>query len=39
LSSVIKVGKGETAVWILAPPRVKERERVSDEETGETRLI
>src|SRR5450432_4659429 len=30
-----QVRKGEKAIWILAPLKIKERERVSGEETGE----
>jgi hypothetical protein len=33
------VGKGERAIWILAPMKLKERDRVSGEETGETRTF
>ena len=33
------VRKGERAIWILAPMKVKERDRVSGEETGETRTF
>ena len=34
-----QVGKGEKAIWILAPLTIKERDRVSGEETGETRAL
>jgi N-terminal domain of anti-restriction factor ArdC len=34
-----QVRKGEKAIWILAPPKIKERDRVSGEETGETRTL
>jgi hypothetical protein len=34
-----QVGKGEKAIWILAPLKIKERDRVSGEETGETRTL
>ena len=34
-----QVRKGEKAIWILAPLRIKERDRVSGEETGETRTL
>jgi hypothetical protein len=34
-----QVGKGEKAIWILAPLKVKERDRASGEETGETRTL
>jgi hypothetical protein len=33
------VRKGEKAIWILAPLQIKERDRVSGEETGETRTL
>ena len=34
-----QVGKGEKAIWILAPMKIKERDRLSGEETGETRTL
>jgi N-terminal domain of anti-restriction factor ArdC len=34
-----QVGKGEKAIWILAPLKIKERDRASGEETGETRTL
>ena len=34
-----QVGKGEKAIWILAPLTIKERDRASGEETGETRTV
>ena len=34
-----QVGKGEKAIWILAPLKIKERDRVSGEETGDTRTL
>jgi hypothetical protein len=34
-----QVRKGEKAVWILAPVKIKERDRVSGEETGEARVL
>ena len=34
-----QVGKGEKAIWILAPLKIKERDRASGEETGETRTV
>jgi N-terminal domain of anti-restriction factor ArdC len=34
-----QVGKGEKAIWILAPLKIKERDGVSGEETGETRTL
>jgi hypothetical protein len=34
-----QVGKGEKAIWILAPLKIKERDRTSGEETGETRIL
>ena len=33
------VRKGERAIWILAPLKIKERDRVSGEDTGETRIL
>jgi len=33
------VRKGERAIWILAPMKVKERDRVSGEETGESKTF
>jgi hypothetical protein len=33
------VRKGEKAIWILAPMKVKERDRVSGEETGESKTF
>ena len=35
----IGFGKGEKAIWILAPLKIKERDRASGEETGETRTL
>ncbi len=29
-----QVGNGEKAIWILAPLKIKERDRVGGEETG-----
>jgi hypothetical protein len=34
-----QVRKGEKAIWILAPLKIKDRDRVSGEETGETRTL
>ena len=34
-----QVRKGEKATWILAPLKIKERDRASGEETGETRTL
>jgi hypothetical protein len=34
-----QVRKGETAIWILAPLKIKERDRLSGEETGDTRIL
>ena len=34
-----QVRKGEKAIWILAPLKIKERDRLSGEETGETRTL
>ena len=34
-----QVRKGEKAIWILAPLTIKKRDRVSGEETGETRTL
>jgi hypothetical protein len=34
-----QVRKGEKAIWILAPLRIKDRDRVSGEETRETRTL
>ena len=34
-----QVRKGEKAIWILAPSKIKERDRVSGEETGDTRTL
>jgi hypothetical protein len=34
-----QVDKGEKAIWILAPLKIKERDRASGEETGETRIL
>jgi hypothetical protein len=34
-----QVRKGEKAIWILAPLKIKERDRVSGEETGEIRTL
>jgi hypothetical protein len=34
-----QVGKGEKAIWILAPLKIKERDRASGEVTGETRTL
>ena len=34
-----QVRKGEKAIWILAPLKIKERDRVSGEETGDTRTL
>lgn len=34
-----QVDKGERAIWILAPLKIKERDRASGEETGETRIL
>ena len=34
-----QVRKGEKAIWILAPLKIKERDRASGEETGETRTL
>ena len=31
--------KGEKAIWILAPLKIKERDRLSGEETGDTRTL
>jgi N-terminal domain of anti-restriction factor ArdC len=33
------VRKGEKAIWILAPLKIKEHDRVSGEDTGETRIL
>ena len=34
-----QVDKGEKAIWILAPLKIKERDRASGEEIGETRIV
>jgi hypothetical protein len=34
-----QVRKGEKAIWILAPLKIKERDRLSGEETGDTRTL
>ncbi len=34
-----QVDKGEKAIWILAPLKIKERDRLSGEETGDTRTL
>jgi len=34
-----QVGKGEKAIWILAPLKIQERDRASGEETSETRTL
>lgn len=34
-----QVEKGEKAIWILAPLKIKERDRLSGEETGDTRIL
>src|SRR5450631_2565845 len=34
-----QVRKGEKAIWILAPLKIKERDPASGEETGETRTL
>jgi hypothetical protein len=34
-----QVDKGEKAIWILAPLKIKERDRLSGEETGDTRTV